>query len=59
MEKTGTEYERPNVATGLKSSDPVKIHEGLKAEERLEVQSALLLKGALGKRLSQGGSCSF
>ena len=52
VEKTETEYERRTVVTGPTSGDLVKIHEGLKAGERVVVKGALLLKGALEQRVS-------
>ena len=51
VEKTEMEYERRRVVAGPTSGDLVEIHEGLKAGERVVVKGALLLEGALEKRV--------
>jgi cobalt-zinc-cadmium efflux system membrane fusion protein len=52
VQTTEREFERRNIVPGPMSGDLVEIHEGLKAGERVVVKGALLLKGALDKRLS-------
>jgi multidrug efflux pump subunit AcrA (membrane-fusion protein) len=46
VEKNETEYELRNVVTGPTSGDLVKIHEGLKAGERVVMKGALLTEYA-------------
>ena len=51
VEKTEMEYERRKVVAGPTSGHLVEIHDGLKAGERVVVKGALLLEGALEKRM--------
>ncbi len=52
VEHSETEYERRHIVTGPISNDLVEIQEGLKAGERVVVRGALMLNGAMNKRLS-------